>query len=94
MVSTLKAATKSIFNMKKQLEQLLYDSGLIAEGCWDRMDSYDQEAIEKFGKLIVQECVRCVERTSRHHAITSYDWQLVESTVRKSVLEIKERFEL
>lgn len=80
--------------MNKQLEQLLYESGLTAQGCWDELDTYDKQAIERFAKLIIQDCIRCVERTNRHDAVTTYDWQLVESTIRKSTLEIKQRFEL
>lgn len=38
------------------MEKLMYDSGLTAQGCWDQMDSYDKEAIMKFGELIVREC--------------------------------------
>ena len=36
--------------------RLHYDSGLIAQGCWDELDEYDRAAIVRFGKLIVQEC--------------------------------------
>lgn len=42
--------------MNKQLEDLMYKSGLTAQGCWDKMDSYDQQAILEFAQLIVQEC--------------------------------------
>lgn len=54
---------------------------------------YDVE-LDNFAKLILQDCIRCIEHTNRHHAHTSYDLQLIETTIRKSVLEIKERFEL
>ena len=39
-------------------EQLMYDSGLTAQGCWDSMDTYDRRAIQKFARLIVQECAK------------------------------------
>ena len=42
--------------MNKKLDQLMYEAGLTAQGCWDEMDSYDQEAIIKLAKLIVREC--------------------------------------
>lgn len=42
--------------MENKFEELLYRSGLTAQGCWDNLDSYDQEAILKFAELIVQEC--------------------------------------
>ena len=35
----------------------MYQAGLTAQGCWDEMDGYDHEAIEKFAELIVRECI-------------------------------------
>ena len=43
--------------MDSKIEDLMYKSGLTASGCWDNMDSYDKEAIENFGKLIIKECI-------------------------------------
>jgi hypothetical protein len=39
-----------------QLENLLYQSGLTAQGCWDELVDYAKQSIEKFAELIVQEC--------------------------------------
>jgi hypothetical protein len=36
--------------------RLHYQSGLVAQGCWDELDQYDREAIRRFGDLIVKEC--------------------------------------
>ena len=36
--------------------RLHYDSGLVAQGCWDKLDEYDRTAIVRFGELIVKEC--------------------------------------
>jgi hypothetical protein len=44
--------------MDTKLEDLMYQSGLTAAGCWDQLDEYDRKAIEKFGELIVFECVK------------------------------------
>lgn len=38
------------------IDDILYDSGLVAQGCWDEMDSYDQEAIVTAIKLTAQRC--------------------------------------
>ena len=38
-------------------EKQIYESGLIAQGCWDEMDSYMHAAVEKFGELIVRRCI-------------------------------------
>jgi len=46
--------------MNNRLEELMYQAGLTAQGCWDEMDSYDHEAIEKFAELIVRECAKVV----------------------------------
>ena len=43
--------------MNKRIEDLMYHSGLTAQGCWDEMDTYDRKAIEKFAELIVKECI-------------------------------------
>jgi hypothetical protein len=46
--------------MNERLEQLMYESGLTAQGSWDEMDSYDQEAILKFAELIIRDCGRAL----------------------------------
>jgi hypothetical protein len=38
---------------------LLYRAGLTAQGCWDELGAYEQEAIEKLVELTVQECISC-----------------------------------
>lgn len=42
--------------MNQHLEDLMYRAGLTAQGSWDSMDPYDQQAIERFAELIVREC--------------------------------------
>lgn len=37
-------------------DDLMYEAGLTAQGCWDTMDEYDREAVLRFAKLIVKEC--------------------------------------
>ena len=44
-------------------EKQLYESGLTAQGSYDKMDQYDQEAVIRFAELIVQECLnQCYNR--------------------------------
>lgn len=43
--------------MNKQFDDLMYQSGLTAHGCWDSFDSYDKKAIETFAEMIVCECI-------------------------------------
>lgn len=51
--------------MNEKMEDLLYRSGLTASGCWDEMDTYDHQAIEKLAELIVLECATLVENDGR-----------------------------
>ena len=46
--------------MNNQFDNLMYEAGLTAQGCWDKMDEYDRTAILKFAELIVLECVNAV----------------------------------
>ena len=42
--------------MTDKFDDLMYEAGLTAQGCWDTMDEYDREAVLRFAKLIVKEC--------------------------------------
>lgn len=48
--------------MKDKLEELMYHAGLTASGCWDSMDDYDRQAIEKLAELIVRECAKVADQ--------------------------------
>jgi hypothetical protein len=43
-------------------ENLLYESGLTAQGCWDELDEYAQKAVMRFGQLIVQDCIQVIHK--------------------------------
>jgi len=49
--------------MIERFEDLMYNAGMTAQGCWDEMDSYQREAIERFAELIVRECMDIAKRT-------------------------------
>ena len=74
------------------MERLMYESGLTAQGCWDEMDDYDQQAIIRFARLIVKECldialeVRGEPATDTHYVI-GYD-----RACEKMIDGIKEHF--
>jgi hypothetical protein len=54
----------------EHFEQLLYESGLTAQGSWDQMDQYDREAIQHLYTMAIQDCINNVtvwERDSRNH---------------------------
>jgi hypothetical protein len=48
--------------MNKQIDDLLYHSGLTAQGCWDELGTYEQEAIEKFAELIVAGAIGVLQK--------------------------------
>ena len=49
--------------MNENIENCLYQAGLTAQGCWDELDDYAREGIEKFALLIIQECLdQCYNR--------------------------------
>jgi len=43
--------------MNERIEHCLYQAGLTAQGCWDELDDYAKQGIEKFAELIVRECI-------------------------------------
>jgi hypothetical protein len=49
-------------HMNERIDNLLYQAGLTAQGCWDELGTYEQEAIEKFAELIVKECMEVVTK--------------------------------
>ena len=46
--------------MNKSFDDLIYQSGLIADGCWEELDTYTQEAIERLIELTVLKCAEIV----------------------------------
>lgn len=59
--------------MTDKYDRLLYESGLIAQGCWDQMDDYDRAAILKFGELIVRECAEvCLEPNDHRNILRHF----------------------
>lgn len=42
--------------LMNRFDKQIYESGLIAQGCWDKFDDYDKQALNKFAELIVRDC--------------------------------------
>jgi hypothetical protein len=59
--------------MNQKIQDLMYHSGLTAQGCWDEMDDYDKQAIEKFAELIVKECASVADQ----HVVEG-DWDIAK----------------
>ncbi len=69
--------------MNERIEHCLYAAGLTADGCWDELDSYAKEGIEKFAELLIKECIYIVSDCS------------VEYCTRPQIVsEIKQNFGL
>jgi len=64
--------------MNNKLDDFKYESGLIAQGCWDELDDYAKHAIERYGKLIAEECVRLCEQGTDTQMTSSGAAQLIK----------------
>ena len=70
----------------KAFSDLLYQSGLIADGCWDELGTYEQEAIERFFQLTVLECVKaCINegKTFEVESAGEYSSNLYATAIKK-----------
>ena len=65
---------KSENKMNEQIEHCLYQAGLTAQGCWDELDDYARQGIEKFAELIVRECI---EDCRDMFIVGSVSWNLL-----------------
>jgi hypothetical protein len=81
--------------MNNRLEDLMYQAGLTAQGCWDEMDGYDHTAIEKFAELIVQECIKATgncagtgDMIKEHFGIDPPPVSLRPMTIEETILAI------
>lgn len=46
--------------MNQNFEDLMYRSGLAADGCWNHMDQYDRDAIIRLSHMIVEQCSKLI----------------------------------
>ena len=72
--------------MNKVFDDLIYQSGLIADGCWDELDTYTQEAIERLIELTVLECVKACIKEGRTFEVASageHSSNLYASAIKK-----------
>lgn len=47
--------------MNKRIEDLMYQAGLTAQGCWDEMDPYDRDAVLNLVESVVRECAQVAD---------------------------------
>ena len=74
-----------------KIDDLMYQSGMTAQGCWDEMDSYQQEAIMKLSQLIAKECMDVIVQ-NRTYA-SQHKWPAVE-LANVCLYEIDKTFEV
>jgi len=43
--------------MDDKFEEVLYKSGLIAQGSWDKLDEYDRTAIRNLFEITIKDCI-------------------------------------
>jgi hypothetical protein len=76
--------------MNQHIEDLMYQSGLTAQGCWDEMDTYDHEAIEKLIQLVIKGCIGVVENMSPGYQ--DYRDQIEDAFRRDCIAEMKFKY--
>jgi hypothetical protein len=76
--------------MNKTIEDLMYQSGLTADGCWNEMDAYDRGAIERLIDLVVKDCIGIVENLSPGYQ--DYRNQIEDAFRNDCVSELKHRY--
>ena len=72
--------------MNKAFDDLIYQSGLIADGCWDELGTYEQEAIERLIELTVLECCKALWTEECHMSDLAFD------EVKRNATRIKKHF--
>lgn len=80
--------------MESNLDTLMYQAGMTAQGCWDDMDSYDQEAVLRLIDLVVNQCITLVEKSGGPCQVTTFDQSIVECTKHYAVKSIQQYFNI
>lgn len=72
--------------MKKKIKELALEAG------GSTYPEVGGKILERFSELLISECIDAVRQTGKQCAYTTYDLNVVECTIDKSVEAIKERF--
>ena len=73
--------------MNKAFDDLIYQSGLIADGCWDELGTYEQEAIERLIELIVRECSKIIVNGGYRNPALGGKYPLTPPEIAKMIQE-------
>jgi hypothetical protein len=74
-----------------KIDDLMYHAGMTAQGCWDEMDSYQQESIMKLSQLIAKECMDIIVQNRKYAG--QHKWPAVE-LANVCLFEIDKTFEV
>lgn len=74
--------------MNKRIKELAEQQGLTGPNYL-----ISSQELEKFADALIQECIVAVKQTNTHHALTTYDQNLIQATISKSVEAIRNHFE-
>ena len=73
------------------MKQKIHDLALEAGG--SHYPTVGGATLEKFAELLIEECIRVVEATPMHCAMTTFQQGIVKCTISESVKTLKEHFE-
>jgi len=72
--------------MNERIDHCLYQAGLTASGCWEDLDTYTQEGIERFAELIIQESIGVLQKRFMG------DLNREDMEVRRCIEDVKKHF--
>ena len=75
--------------MKQKIHDLALEAGLTINDLPDNV----YIPLEKFAELLIEECIKVVEATHMHCAMTTLQQGIVKCTISESVKTLKEHFE-
>lgn len=73
--------------MEEKIKEIIKRVGTDISGKWISIDQ-----AKKFAEVMVEECLVAIDKTDKHHVYTSFDQDMVLSTIEKSKKAIKEHF--
>lgn len=74
--------------MNERLEQLMYNSGLTAQGCWDELDEYTKQSIERFANNLIKEFIGLIGDAEISYChLGEYKWVLAMRDFKAIVKE-------
>ena len=77
----------------KLIDEIIYKSGLIAQGCWDELDDYAKDGIVRALEIAAESCASiCMSQADRKNIRQAFGLT-VESNVKYPSPEVKNSIE-